>query len=78
MDLKKGISYQWRLFVPVLLCFWIIMVSMAVWQIFRVRDFVERATGDEDFRTDDVELPHDELGEISHKNREESPLSKPR
>lgn len=38
MASKRGISYQWRLFVPVLLCFWIIMVSMAVWQVYRVRD----------------------------------------
>ncbi len=38
MDSKKGISYQWRLFVPVLLCFWIIMISMAVWQVYCVRE----------------------------------------
>lgn len=49
MASKKGIriSYQWRLFVPVLLCFWIIMISMAAWQIYRVRDVKRRMVFDQ-------------------------------
>lgn len=37
MALKKGISYQWRVFVPMLLCFWTVIVAMAFWQVYRVR-----------------------------------------
>ena len=37
MVLKKGISYQWRVFVPILLCFWTVIVAMALWQVYRVR-----------------------------------------
>lgn len=40
MALKKRIklSYQWRIFMPVLISFWLIIISMAFWQIYRVRE----------------------------------------
>lgn len=37
MALKKEISYQWRVFVPILICFWTVIVAMAFWQVYRVR-----------------------------------------
>lgn len=36
MDSRRGISFQWRMFVPVVLIFWLIIICMAWWQVHRV------------------------------------------
>lgn len=38
MALKKGIDVKWRLFVPVVISFWLIIICMASWQIYRVSE----------------------------------------
>ncbi len=47
MASKKAISYQWRLFLPVLLCFWVILISMAVWQLYRVHEVKQDMVDDQ-------------------------------
>lgn len=47
MASKKAISYQWRLFLPVLLCFWVIMISMAGWQLYRVHEVKQEMVDDQ-------------------------------
>ena len=39
MVLRKKLSYQWRLFFPMVLCLWIVIIGMAFWQITRERDY---------------------------------------
>lgn len=36
MALRREISFQWRMFVPVVLIFWLIIICMAWWQVQRV------------------------------------------
>lgn len=36
MDSKKRLSYQWRLFIPVVLTMWTIVAAMAWWNVYRV------------------------------------------
>lgn len=36
MASKRGTSVKWRLFVPMVLSFWLIIVGMSTWQIYRV------------------------------------------
>lgn len=38
MALKRGTSVKWRLFVPVVISFWAIIIGMASWQIYRVAE----------------------------------------
>lgn len=38
MASKKGTSYQWRIFIPIMLSFWVVIISMAFWQLYRVRE----------------------------------------
>ncbi|MDE6395846.1 MAG: hypothetical protein K2K84_01075 [Muribaculaceae bacterium] len=37
--MKRRISYQWRLFIPVVATLWITLLSLAAWQYHRERDY---------------------------------------
>lgn len=37
MDSKRHISFQWKVFVPVTVCMWVVIIGTLVWQIDRVR-----------------------------------------
>lgn len=37
MVLRKRISYQWRLFIPLVITLWGIILGMAAWQVYRVQ-----------------------------------------
>lgn len=39
MAIKRKISYQWRLFIPVVATLWITLLSLAAWQYYRERDY---------------------------------------
>ncbi len=39
MTTKRRISYQWRLFIPVVATLWITLLSLAAWQYHRERDY---------------------------------------
>ncbi len=38
MVLKRGLSYKWRFFLPVVISLWSIVLGMAVWQIYKVKE----------------------------------------
>lgn len=38
MASKRGISYKWRFFLPVAISLWSIVLGMAVWQIYKVKE----------------------------------------
>lgn len=37
MALKKRISFQWKVFVPMVVCLWVVIIGTLLWQIDRVR-----------------------------------------
>ncbi len=39
MVLKKHISYQWRLFIPLITTIWALIIGMALWQANKERDY---------------------------------------
>ena len=39
MVLKKRISYKWRLFFPMVLTLWLVIIGMGTWQIVREREY---------------------------------------
>lgn len=36
MDSKRHISFQWKVFVPVTVCMWVVIIGTLIWQIQRV------------------------------------------
>lgn len=40
MVLKKHINYQWRLFIPLIVTIWALIIGMAFWQVNKERDFL--------------------------------------
>lgn len=38
MALRKRISFQWKVFVPMAVCMWIVIIGTLLWQIDRVRN----------------------------------------
>ncbi len=38
MDSTRRISYQWRMFVPMVLSLWLIIAGMAWWQVRRIKE----------------------------------------
>jgi len=41
MGLRRRISYQWQLFIPLVLSLWVVIFGMAFWQFSRERDYRE-------------------------------------
>ncbi len=37
MDSKRHISFQWKVFVPITVCMWVVIIGTLIWQIDRVR-----------------------------------------
>ena len=37
MDLKRRISYQWQLFIPLVAALWIVIFGMTYWQFYNER-----------------------------------------
>lgn len=47
MALKKGISYKWRVFMPVLACFWTVILAMALWHVYCARSLKQEEAFDQ-------------------------------
>ena len=39
MASKRRISYQWQLFIPLVLTLWVIIVGMTFWQFYNEREY---------------------------------------
>ena len=39
MGLRRHISYQWQLFIPLIATIWLIIFGMAYWQIYNEREY---------------------------------------
>ena len=44
---KRGISYKWRFFLPVAISLWSIVLGMAVWQIYKVKEVKQEMVYDQ-------------------------------
>ncbi len=39
MDLRRKISYQWQLFIPLVITLWVVIFGMAFWQLYNERQY---------------------------------------
>ncbi|MCC8114936.1 MAG: hypothetical protein LIP03_13290 [Bacteroidales bacterium] len=47
MGSKRGINYQWRLFFSAIAAFWLVIICMAAWQLYRVGDVKRKMVYDQ-------------------------------